>query len=1070
MRGICWNLLVCCLLAFSCKPSLPEEVQSAYEELPEALDFNVHVKPVLSDKCFACHGPDQAAIRAGLRLDMPESAFGELPESPGKVAIKPGNLFKSELVHRILSDDPHYTMPSPESNLSLSPKEKAILIKWVEQGAEYKKHWAFIPPVQATPPTIKDQNWAKNPIDQFVGRKLEEAGISPSPEADKETLLRRVKMDLTGLPPTVQEIESFLADQSPEAYEKMVDRFLAAPHYGEKMAMHWMDIARFADTHGYTVDRYRDMSPYRDWVIKAYNENLPYDQFITYQVAGDLLPHPTQEQLLATAFNRIHPQNMEGGIVEEEFRVEYVVDRTHTLGQAFLAMTLGCARCHDHKYDPISQKEFFELSSFFNNVDEAGQISWDNAMPVPTMLFTDEKKDQLLSYLASKKDKEEEALEALRSSEEPAFQNWLNSGAYRQDAAQPFPQSRVAHFDFDQKELVNRLGSHQRGTTESNEAKNQVPVWTEGYLGKAVKLDGDAWLDLAGTGVYSKSEPFSVSIWIHIPQELTDGVIFHKGSGAVLYNYRGYHLTLKDNQLELLMAHTAPYNSLRKVTQEGVPRDQWINLIMTYDGSAKAAGLKVYLDGEEMATVNTHDNLYKDILFAGDRQPGLQVGAVWRGKGLKDALVDEVSVYEQQLSPVEILQISKPDAYRQLLSKQPEQFSQNEKAGLLHFYLNNYSQPYRLQVQRAVQQRKIHADSVEGVQEVMIMQEMEEPRPTYVLLRGEYHAHGEEVHPNTPQSILPMADELPKNRLGLAQWLIAPEHPLTARVAVNRFWQNFFGRGLVATSGDFGNQGGMPSHPELLDWLALEFIASGWDAKAMQKLIVMSATYQQASLPRKELEAMDPENVLLAKGSSLRMIGEMIRDNVLFASGLLDLTVGGTSVYPYQPDGLWWVNGAVYRQGQGKDLYRRSLYTIWKRSVHHPVMAVFDAPDRSESVVHRQETNTPLQALTLLNEPTFIEAAKVLGEQMMRSATLTEAVQEAFIKLTGRKAMPQEMEILLRLRENEYNKFKSDKDKLKGWLATGAYRIDVSLDPSQVAANAVVASTIINSDAAITKR
>ena len=1064
------RLLVLLLLLNSCKPSLPEQVQLAYDDLPEALDFNIHVKPILSDKCFACHGPDKAAIKAGLQLDGPESAFGDLPESPGKVAISPGNLDKSEMFHRILSENPEYRMPTPESNLELSPREKAILIKWVEDGAVYKEHWAFIKPEKKDLPKVDNPDWANNPIDLFVMERLEIEGIKPSKEADKETLLRRLKMDLTGLPPSLEEIEAFIADKSQNAYEKRVDKFLDSPHYGEKMAMHWMDIARFADTHGYTVDRYRDMSPYRDWVIKAFNENLPYDQFVTDQLAGDLLPNPTKEQLLATAFNRIHPQNMEGGIVEEEFRVEYVVDRTHTLGQAFLAMTLGCARCHDHKYDPISQKDFFELSSFFNNIDEAGQISWDNAMPVPTMLFTDDKKDQLLEYLESTKTKEEEALYQVALSEEPAFEKWLDGKAYQSEINRDYPRSLVAHFDFNRTSLVNRLNPSQKGTMESNESKNQVPVLEEGYAGKAVKLNGDAWLDLAGVGVFSKSEPFSVSIWANIPKELEDGAIFHKGSGAVLYNYRGYHLNLKNNQLELLMAHTAPYNAITKITDADIPRDQWINLIMTYDGSSKAKGLRIFLDGKEMETTTTHDNLYKDILFPGNNQPGLQVGAVWRGKGLKDALVDEVTVYNLELSPLEISQINDIEQYKEILAKQPDQFGADERNSLRRFYLNNHSRPYREKLQQVVHHRKVYADSVEPVQEVMIMQEREKRRPTYILERGEYNLHGEEVFPNTPESILPMPEDLPKNRLGLAKWVTSPENPLTARVTVNRFWQNFFGTGLVATSADFGNQGEMPSHPELLDWLALEFIASDWDVKAVQKLIVMSATYRQESLPRKDLEEIDPDNILLARGPYGRMPGEMIRDNALFASGLLDFTLGGESVYPYQPDGLWQVNGARYNQGTGDDLYRRSLYTVWKRSVHHPTMSIFDAPDRSESVVHRQETNTPLQALSLLNDPTYVEAAKVLGEQMASEPEIGKAIQQAFRKLTGRTPKPKELEILLRLRDNEYQKFTADNEKLTGWLATGEYNINPALDPEQVAANAVVASAIINSDAAITKR
>src|SRR5690554_3667546 len=682
-----WKILFSCLVLFSCEPSMPEEVQEAYDELTGELDFNIHVKPILSDKCFACHGPDEAAIRAGLRFDIPESAFSELPESPGKVAITPGSRSRSEMFHRILSDDPEYMMPSPESNLQLSPREKAILIKWIEEGAVYKRHWAFIKPSERALPKIDHKDWPKTPVDLFVMDKLENSGILPSKEADKETLLRRLKMDLTGLPPSIDEIKTFMADTSSNAYEKMVDAFLASPHYGEKMAMHWMDIARFADTHGYTVDRYRDMSPYRDWVIKAYNENLPYDQFITYQLAGDLLPHPTREQMLATAFNRIHPQNMEGGIVEEEFRVEYVVDRTHTLGQAFLAMTLGCARCHDHKYDPISQKNFFELSSFFNNVDEAGQISWDNAMPVPTMLMTDEKKDQLLDYLKSKKEEKERSLKELVATEEESFLNWLETGAYKVEGNRKFPNSRVAHFNFDGSVIVNSLNTAQKGTMESNESKNQTLVLEQGYSGKAVRLNGDSWLDLAGVGVFSRSEPFSVSAWINLPEDLEDGAIFHKGSGAVLYNYRGYHLNLKNNQLELLMAHTAPYNAITKITEADIPRDQWINLVMTYDGSSKAKGLRIFLNGKEMETTTTHDNLYKDILFSGNNQPGLQVGAVWRGKGLKDALVDEVTVYDQELSPLEISLISDAVQYKKMLAKEPDQFSSDERHSLKHFYL-----------------------------------------------------------------------------------------------------------------------------------------------------------------------------------------------------------------------------------------------------------------------------------------------------------------------------------------------------------------------------------------------
>ena len=1062
--------LVCLVfLLNSCAPDLPEDVRLAYEELPEALDFNIHVKPILSDKCFACHGPDLAAQKAGLSLHTPEMAFASLKESPGKVAITPGSLRNSELFHRIISEEPSYRMPSEESNLTLTPKEKAILIKWIEDGAVYKKHWAFIPPQQPDLPKVTQSSWIKNPIDLFVLKKLEEESLQPAPEADKETLLRRLSLDLTGLPPSIQEMDAFLADQSQDAYEKQVERLLGSVHYGEKMAMHWMDISRFADTHGYTVDRYRDASPYRDWVIRAYNENLPYDQFVTHQLAGDLLPNPSKAQLIATAFNRIHPQNMEGGIVEEEFRVEYVVDRTSTMGQAFMALTLGCARCHDHKYDPISQKNFFELSSFFNQVDEAGQISWDDATPAPTMLLTDPEKDKLLAYLLSQKEAEEASLVQVANQEEAAFQAWLTSATYQKDANREFPLSRVAFFHFDQKSIQNSLKPSQKGTMESSEVKNQVPIYTKGRNGEGVQLNGDAWLNLGGAGVFSKSEPFSVSIWVNIPKSLTHGVIFHKGSGAVLYNWRGYHLSLKNNRLELLMAHTAPYNAITKITEQDIPRDQWINLVMTYDGSSKAKGLKVFLNGTEMSTETLQDNLYKDILFRGG-QPGLQIGAVWRGKGLKDALVDEVSVYNLDLSPLEVLQVANPTQYKATLTKPAGQFSSSEKTALKALYLNAHSKVYKDRLTQVVARRKAHADSVEQIPEMMIMQDRAERRPTYILTRGEYNLQGQEVFPNTPDSILPMKADLPKNRLGLAKWLIDPKNPLTARVAVNRFWQNYFGKGLVATSEDFGNQGELPSHPELLDWLALEFQRSGWDIKAMQRLIVTSSTYRQASHKRPELDEKDPYNTLLARGPAVRLPAELIRDNALVAAGLLNRDIGGKSVFPYQPEGLWKVNGANYVQDMGKNLYRRSMYTIWKRSVHHPTLAIFDAPDHSVSVSKRQETNTPLQALALLNDPTFVEASRVLGEQMVTYPEISRAVRETFRKLTGRNPNPKELELLLDLRENEFRKFSLDSRKLKGWLSSGEYRISPDLDAAQVAANAVTASTIINLDAALTKR
>ncbi|MBI0401074.1 DUF1553 domain-containing protein [Cyclobacterium marinum] len=1067
--SIRWIHLFLVILAFSCQPSLPEPIAQEMEKLPEQVDFNIHVKPILSDNCFSCHGPDEAAREAGMRLDLPKAAYTATKES-GKIPISPGKLKQSEVFHRIISEDPNFQMPTPESHLTLTNRQKAILIKWIQSGAAYRPHWAFITPELPKIPAPKIQNWSMKPIDLFVGQQLFEHGFEPSPPASKELLLRRLSLDITGLPPSLEELDAFLADSSENAYEKQVDRLLKSAHYGEQMALYWMDLARFADTHGYTVDRFRDMSPWRDWVIDAYNQNMPYDQFITEQLAGDQLPNPTKNQKLATAFNRIHPQNMEGGIVQEEFRVEYVADRTNTLGKAFMALSLECARCHDHKFDPISQKEYFQLSSFFNQVDEAGQISWDNAMPVPTMLWTDEQKGNLLKMLKADISQAEKALSAIKIEELAKFEAWINNESYRITRFFNPSQSLLSHFDFDKTPLQDNMNSKVQGIMESNGEKSKQPELVEGYKGKAASLNGDSWLKMGGVGSFSKDQPFSVGIWVNIPSDLENGVIFHTGNGAVLFNRRGYHLYLKDNKLEMILAHTAPYNVISNLTIEGIPRDQWVHLLMTYDGSSKAAGIKTYANGKLMPAEMSRDNLYKDILFNGNNQPGIQVGAVWRGRGLKGAAVDELQIFNKELTPLEILDWLQPEEFAQLISKNPTELSAADKKAFEAFYWHNVSKKYQYQLKVVEKARSEHTAEVEPVQEVMVMEDMDPPRPTYILERGEYAAHGEKVDAGTPESILPMPEDYPKNRLGLAQWLADPKHPLTARVAVNRLWQQFFGKGLVATSSDFGNQGEMPSHPELLDWLAVTFRTSGWDVKKLQKMILMSATYRQSSLAGKDLQEKDPDNTWLARGPSGRMAGEMIRDNALFASSMLGKTIGGPSVKPYQPEGLWSVNGGQYVEDTGENLFRRSLYTLWKRSVPNPTLHIFDAPERSEATIKRQETNTPLQALVLMNDPIYVEIAKVMGMQIASEQDTRKAIQNAFRKLTGRFPKDAELAVLLHLKEAELEKFKKSPEKMAGWLNTGAYLVKENPDQYEWAANTVVASAILNADATITKR
>ncbi|PPL02344.1 DUF1553 domain-containing protein [Parapedobacter indicus] len=1057
-------LMVVCT---GCSAPLPDDVAEAYDTLPDKVDYNIHVKPILSDKCFSCHGPDKANQEAGLRLDIAEIAYAELPETPGKVAIKPGNLNASELFHRIMAADPDYRMPPRQSHLTLSPEEKAILVKWIKDGAEYQPHWAFVKPEKPTPPKVRNKDWsAHNEIDNFILDRLHREGLQPSAEADKEVLLRRLSLDLTGLPPVLEEIETFLQDQSPDAYEKQVDRLLRSPHYGERMAMDWLDVARFADSYGYTVDRIRDMSPYRDWVIKAFNQNLPYDQFVHWQLAGDMMPNATKDMIIATAFNRNHQQNMEGGIIEEEFKTEYVMDRTNTLGDAFLGITVSCARCHDHKFDPVTQKNYFELYSFFNNIPEAGQISWDNTPPAPTLLLPTEEQEAILRFIDAHVAESERQVKQAIAHANTDFEHWLASGTYKKLKEMTVPKEGLqARYTFDQKSLNGGVLKIEAGNAKT------LPTFVKRGAGLALAFDGDTWLDFNQVGIFRRSQPFSVGIDVFIPSGMKEGVILHKSYGERHFNFKGYHLYLKNGKIEMGMAHAAPGNAIIKISRDTIPRDRWVQMTLTYDGSSRAAGLRFFLDGKAVAMDTQRDNLYKDIIFTGGMpQYGLQIGGWARGLGLKDGLADNISVYDRALTPYEVTVLAGKTTWKPIADKDRSRLTDAEINVLKTYYLST-ADPNVLAANKQLEHwRTRQADSVEALKELMVMQEMDTPQQAYVLDRGVYDAPTEKVYPNTPASILPFPKDLPKNRYGLAQWLTHEDNPLTARVAVNRMWQNLFGTGLVKTAEDFGNQGEMPSHKELLDWLAVMFRESGWDVKKLMKTMVMSATYRQHSYTSPELRDRDPENRLLARGPSYRLPAEMIRDNALLASGLLNHSIGGKSVKPYQPPGLWEINNTTYVPDTGDVLYRRSLYVMIKRSVPHPTLSTFDATSRSYCIVRRQKTNTPLQALVMLNDPTFVEASRAMGEEMTKIADARQAITQAYRRLTSRHPAREELDLLMNLQAAERRKFATDPNKSQGWLTLGQHRSSKKLDASLLAANTVVASTILNSDAALTKR
>lgn len=1049
-------LFVC----FACRSDidLSGDLQQAYDEIKINPDYNLHIRPILSDRCFLCHGTDVKSRKANLDLSDRKIAISPLPLNPGKRAIVPGKPGSSEMVARILSADDSWKMPPVESHRTLSNHEKAMLIKWIENGAEYKEHWAFMPPIDHKLPKVNDITRINNDIDPFVLNKLDGLRWKPNNEADREILIRRLSMDITGLPPSLKEIDDFVNDTSLNAYEHLVDRLFASLDYGENMAVFWMDLARFADTHGYTVDRYRPAWPWRDWVIKAFNENMPYDKFVTWQLAGDLIPNASKDQRLATAFNRIHAQNVEGGIVNEEFRVEYVMDRTNTFGTAFLGLTVECARCHDHKFDPFSQKDYYQLYSYFNNIEEAGQIPWDDATPVPTMLLSTSSQDSILAFIDKSIQLKNNEIENIKKLHEAKLNEWVKNESRNQRI--DITDGLVSYYSFDQKDKTG----FKNEKNKKEIAIYKDPELTTGIKGQAFKTNGDDVLSFGNTGLYDRTHPFSIAAWLRLPTALKQGVILYKGFGEMLYNYRGYFLNLRGNQLELTMNRTWPYNSIIKVTEDSIPRDAWFHITITYDGQSKAAGFQLYINGEKAKMIVEKDNLWKGILLVNNglpsKQPGLNFGADFRSAGIKDGAIDELRVYNHEIADPVIKSIYYHDQ-----SIAPDLTQADWKLYFIQKQIPEYSK-----LQDDLMALQIKKNSfIDTIPEIMVMDEMATLRPAFILNRGIYSEPKERVFPSVPSRIFTNKDTSRQNRLSLAKWLFDKKNPLTSRVIVNRIWQKYFGKGIVTTSENFGYQGALPSHPELLDHLALYFIKNNWDLKALQKYIVMSATYRQSSLATAESRSADPENTWLARGPARALSAERMRDHSLASSGLLHKKIGGASVKPYQPDGLWTLSGAQYQTDTGSSLYRKSLYTFWMRTNPPPSMSIFDAPSRSYCVVRRQQTATPLQSLVLLNDPQLIESARSLAHHaIQQNKDKASIITYIYRSLTCIKPGDQELEVLNKLFDEEYHSMKSNPAKSKGWLNTGAKRFPD--DPGLLAASTVIANTIMNSDAYINLR
>ena len=1052
-------LLLAGILLISACQTEKDQFTTNILPLPEKIDFNFHIKPILSDRCYACHGPDDNKREASLRLDTEAGAFGELKESKGKFPIKAGSLKASEVHLRIHHEDPELQMPPPSSNLVLTDREIALIDKWIEQGAEWQDHWAFIPPKWRETPEVSNNAWGENLIDPWVLKNIEANGLSAEDEANEERLLRRVFLDLTGLPPDIKDIDTYITNRHPDKYEHLVDSLLNTKAYAERMAMEWMDVARYADSHGMHADGWRNMWPWRDWVIKAFDQNMPYDQFLLWQLAGDMIPDANNEQILATAFHRNHPMTAEGGVVDEEFRLEYVFDRVNTTATAFQGLTMECARCHDHKFDPISQKEYFQMAAFFNNVKELG-MTGDDGNYGPILLWPDNEKELELKRINTALDSERAKLSLNKEQiqAQKAVLRKLNPQASQKNNMLYLPMDRIV----------------QRGKEQwidgKSFAKGNDPIeLVPGVKRKAIRFDGDyEIISLEKEGNFEFTESFSVSLWVN-PDGKRPTQVLAGNAGNKNNFWRGWDFYLDEhNRLNLRLIHALPHNYLHIRTTDSIKTQNWTHVAFTYDGTGFASGGELFIEGRSEHIETVFDQLSKSIypVRNGDHKPeqrALRLAKSYRAftgeNGILVGALDEFYLFNRQLTEDEIA----------LLGEFPSK-PVSPKSLSIATNLSSIKENIR-----ALQTKRMSI--LEGIPEVMVMKEMGESRDTYILERGMYDNPTDKVLPGIPSSVGQYDQQFPLNREGLSKWLISKDNPLTARVVINRYWQMIFGKGLVNTPQDFGNQGALPTHPELLDNLSVWFMNNGWDVKALMKTIVMSRTFRQSSHCSEEKRAIDPGNELLARGPSFRMSAEMIRDNALAASGLLNRAIGGSSVKPYQPPGLWIDKGNFshvllrYKPDSGAKLYRRSMYTFVKRTSPHPAMVAFDAPDRSICIVKRENTSTPLQSLVLMNDPQFFEAARVLGNRMFRSSNvIEEQLINGFRWVSGRKPSKQESIVFKELYQDYFDQYNQDKEAAEKVLSIGAFTQPEDIPLPNAAAFAMVANTMLNHDEAYTKR
>jgi Protein of unknown function (DUF1553)/Protein of unknown function (DUF1549)/Planctomycete cytochrome C/Concanavalin A-like lectin/glucanases superfamily len=1061
------------------------------------VEFNHDILPILSDKCFACHGPDTNRRKAKLRLDTEEGIFAERDD--GDQIVVPGNSEASELFTRLTDTDEARRMPQRESNLSrLTPSQIGSIKRWIDAGAVFKKHWAFIAPQRPELPRPRAPFWTRNPIDQFVLARLESEGLQPSPEADKAVLLRRVSFDLTGLPPTSRELDSFMSDKSPNAYEKQVDRLLASTQYGENMARMWLDLARYADSNGFAEDRLLVAWPWRDWVVNAYNQNMPYDQFTIRQLAGDLLPTGSLEDKIATGFNRNNVLRYNGDGHDEENRIENVIDRVSTVGTTWLGLTLGCARCHDHKYDPVTQEDFYSLSAFFNNVPEGGRTPNGNASPVVDLASRAQK--QQLEALQQ----QIYAIRARLPEKDMVQQENLWRATALTNLEPPPSEGLIGHYEFEENLKDSSDHTSDAGFTG-------IRRYEDGVVGQAFRFDGATELSFNGIGDFRSDQAFALAFWLNSSSDGAQTVLQRRDDSKA---WNGYELALEDPEpgtrsrtdLRIVVriasrwpeqaieiqsrAHCIHSDPIVGDTQFDDPREAR-HLVLNYDGSGKARGVALYLDGKPLGVDVVRESPIADFRT---RTP-LTIGDDRSGPPFRGAIAD-MRIYNRALSPTEAAALTSVVPTRALLktlaARPTTSISTLDSATtaergavtvaddvapqlqLSELFLKFYAPKWEQEAYTHLLELLDAKSELEHtIPSAMVMSDMPRPRESFVLGRGQYDNKQEKVTPGVLAFLLPLPKDSVLNRLSLARWLVDPTNPLPARVEVNREWQNFFGVGLVKTAENFGLQGESPSHPELLDWLATEFVRRGWDVKAIQRLIVTSATYRQSSRVTSMSWDRDPENRLLARGPRVRLAAEELRDNALAVSGLLSRKMGGPSVFPYAPTGFWrsGARSDEYTQSSGEDLYRRSLYTVWRRTIAPASFYSFDIPMRDRCTARRIRTNTPLQALTLLNDPTYVEASRALAEKAIRAhgADLGRRLNFAFRSVMLREPAQEERLVLLKQARSMAARFHRDPSAARRLLRVGDYHSNGQDDPAELAAWTVVVRTILNLNESITK-